>query len=103
DGEVGEGEVAGGLVVGVPAGGEVVGADGRATQGEVGAAGSEEGLERLFTGGRIEGLKGLPAEVVEATAEAVDGLVGGAAVQLDGGRGGGLCGSLRGGLRRRWG
>jgi len=96
DGEVSEREVVGGLVVGVPAEGEVVGADGRAAEGEVGAAGSEEGLERLFARGRVEGLKRLPSEVVEATAKTVDGLVRGAAVQLNGCRGGGLrCGNLR--------
>ena len=106
DGEVGEREVAGGLVVGVPAGGEVVGADGRAAEGEVGAGGREEGLEGRFARGRIEGLKRLPSEIVEATAEAVDGLVGGAAVQLNGCCGGGpRCGnprsrSLRGGRSR---
>jgi len=53
-------------------------------------------LERLFARGRVEGLKRLPSEVVEATAKTVDGLVRGAAVQLNGCRGGGLrCGNLR--------
>jgi len=53
-------------------------------------------MEGRFARGRIKRLKRLPSEIVEATAEAVDGLVGGAAVQLNGCCGGGLrCGNLR--------
>ena len=73
DGEALEGEVAGGLVVGVPVAGEVVGADGHAAEVEVGAdAGSEEVVKDVVAVFGGEGVEGCPAKLVEAAAEALD-------------------------------
>jgi hypothetical protein len=74
DAEMFEGEVVGSFVVGVRAASEVVGADGHAAEGKVGArVGREEFLEDgvLLVGG--EGVEGGPTEFVEAAAKAFDG------------------------------